>query len=74
MLFAYINKPIRDTVWKEWKSDGVPLSIDDSLFPDLTFKDEPLEVKLQPVITDLDIKAQEYDNKVTNNEDAKKKT
>ena len=39
MLFAYFNKPIRDTVWKEWESDGVPLSIDDSLFPDLTFED-----------------------------------
>lgn len=30
-------------------------------FPNLTWKNEPLEVKLQPVITDLDIKAQEYD-------------
>lgn len=32
MLFAYLNKPIRDTVWKEWESDEVPLSIDDSPF------------------------------------------
>ena len=50
MLFAYFNKPIRDTVWKEWESDGVPLSIDDSLFPDLTWEDEPLEVVLTPVM------------------------
>ena len=50
MLFAYFNKLIRDTVWKEWESDGVPLSIDDSLFPGLTFEDEPLEVMLTPVV------------------------
>ena len=52
MLFAYFNKPIRDTVWKEWESesDEVPLSIDDSLFPDLTWEDEPLEVVLTPVM------------------------
>ena len=50
MLFAYFNKPIRDTVWKEWESDEVPLSIDDSLFPDLTWEDEPLEVMLTPVM------------------------
>lgn len=50
MLFAYINKPIRNTVWKEWDSDEVPLCIDDSLFPDLTFEDEPLEVMLTPVV------------------------
>ena len=50
MLYAYFNKPIRDTVWKEWESDEVPLSIDDSLFPDLTWEDEPLEVMLTPVM------------------------
>lgn len=50
MLFVYFNKPIRDTVWKEWKSDEVSLSIDDSLFPDLTWEDELLEVILTPVM------------------------
>ena len=50
MLFAYFNKPIRDIVWKEWESDGVPLSIDDSLFPDLTFEEEPGEVMVSRVI------------------------
>ena len=50
MVYAYLNKPIRDTVWKECESDEVPLSIDDSLFPDLTFEDEPLEVMLTPVV------------------------
>lgn len=48
-VVCVFQKPIRDTVWKEWESDGVPLSIDDSLFPDLTFEDEPLEVMLTPV-------------------------
>lgn len=71
MLFAYFNKPIRDTVWKEWESDEVPLSIDDSLFLDLTFEDEPLEVELRPVITDLDAKAKEYANSVTDKEEIK---
>ena len=50
ILDAYFTKPIRDTVWKEWESDEVPLSIDDSLFPDLTWEDEPLEVVLTPVM------------------------
>ena len=50
MLFAYFNKPIRDTVWKEWNSDEDSLSIDDSLFPDRTYEDEPLEVMLTPVV------------------------
>lgn len=42
-----------------------------SYFPNLTWKDEPIEVELRPAITDLDIKAQEYANKVTDNEEIK---
>ena len=49
-LFAYSNKPIRDTVWKEWDSDKVSLRIDVSFFPDLTWEDEPIEVELRPAI------------------------
>lgn len=71
MLFAYFNKPIRDTVWKEWDSDKVSLSIDDSFFPELTWEDEPLEFELRPLVTDLDTKAQEYANSVTDNEEIK---
>lgn len=71
MLFAYFNKPIRDTVWKEWDSDKVSLSIDDSFFPELKWKDEPIEVELRPAITDLDTKVQEYANNVTDNEEIK---
>ena len=69
MLFAYFNKPIRDTVWKEWDSDKVSLSIDDSFFPELKWEDEPIEVELRPVITDLDAKAQEYEDNVTDNKE-----
>lgn len=42
-----------------------------SYFPNLTWKDEPIEVELRPVITDLDTKAQEYANNVTDNEEIK---
>ena len=71
MLYAYFNKPIRDTVWKEWDSDKVSLSIDDSFFPDLKWEDEPIEVELRPAITDIDAKAQEYADNVTDNEEIK---
>lgn len=69
MLYAYFNKPIRDTVWKEWDSDKVSLSIDDSFFQELKWEDEPIEVELRPVITDIDAKANEYANSVTDKEE-----
>ena len=72
MLYAYLNKPIRDAAWKEWYSDKVSSTIDDSFFPELKWEDEPLEVKLQQAITDLDAKANEYADKVTDNEEIKK--
>ena len=71
MLYAYFNKPIRDTVWKEWDSDKVSLSIDDSFFPELKWEDEPIEVELRQSITDLYAKANEYANSVTDNEEIK---
>ena len=71
MFFAYFNKPIRDTVWKEWDSDKVSLSIDDSFFPELKWEDQPIEIRIRPAITDLDTKAQEYANSVTDNEEIK---
>ena len=71
MLFAYFNKPIRDTVWKEWDSDKVSLSIDDSFFPELKWEDEPLDVELRQLVTDLDTKARKYANSVTDNEEIK---
>ena len=69
MLYAYFNKPIRDTVWKEWDSDKVSLSIDDSFFQELKWEDEPIEIELRQTITDLDAKAKEYANNVTDNKE-----
>lgn len=43
----------------------------DSFFPELEWEDEPIEVELRPAITDLDAKAQEYTNNVTDNEEIK---
>lgn len=40
-----------------------------SYFPNLTWKDEPIEVELRPAITDLDTKAKEYADSVTDNEE-----
>ena len=71
MLYAYFNKPIRDTVWKEWDSDKCSLRIDDSFFQELKWEDEPLEFELRPAITDLDTKANEYANIITDNEEIK---
>ena len=42
-----------------------------AFFPDLTWEDEPIEVELRPAITDLDAKAEEYANNVTDNEEIK---
>ena len=69
MLYAYFNKPIRDTFCKEWDSDKVSLSIDDLFFPELKWEDEPIEVELRPAITDIDAKAKEYANNVTDNKE-----
>lgn len=72
MLFAYFNKPIRDTVWKEWDSDKVSLRIDDSFFPELTWEDEPLEVEFRPTTTYLDEMARKYANSITDNKEIRR--
>ena len=46
-------------------------TISKNLFPELKWKDEPIEVELRPAITDIDAKAQEYANNVTDNEEIK---
>lgn len=66
-LFAYECKPIRCDIRKEWL--GLLFSsMENSYFPNLTWKDEPIEVELRPVITELEAKASEYANNVTDNE------
>ena len=69
-LFLYKTKPILDCDFGIWFSDLDCMgTISKNLFPDLTWEDEPIEVELRPVITDLDTKAKEYANSVTNNKE-----
>ena len=74
-LCAYNSKPERDCdygIWKaEWFYDMFSF-LPKNLFPDLTWEDEPIEVELRPAITDLDEMANEYADKVTDNEEIKK--
>ena len=67
-LFAYEEKPTRCDIRKEWIGCFFS-SMKNSYFPNLTWKDEPIEVEIRPVITDIDAKAQEYANNVTDNEE-----
>ena len=67
-LYAYEDKPKRCNNKKEWI--GCFFSpMRNSYFPNLTWKDKPIEVELRPTITDLDTKAKEYANNVTDNEE-----
>lgn len=65
-LFAYEDKPTRWYIRKEWIGCFFS-SMKNSYFSNLTWEDEPIDVELRPVITDLDTKAQEYANSVTDN-------
>ena len=67
-LFAYEDKPTRCDNQREWLGRFLT-SMKNSYFPNLTWEDEPIEVELRPVITDLDTKAKEYANNVTDNKD-----
>ena len=42
-----------------------------SYFPELKWEDEPIEVELRPAITDIEAKAEEYANNVTDNKEIK---
>jgi hypothetical protein len=70
-LFAYEDKPTRCDIRKEWFAGKFLSSMENSFFTDLTWEDEPIEVEIRPTITDLDAKAQEYANKVTDNKEIK---
>lgn len=73
-LCLYAAKPKRRLDWGIWQVVwlcDVFSHIPDNNFPDLTFEDEPLEAELRQVITDLDARANEYANKVTDNEEIK---
>ena len=68
--FAYISKPKRECYLGFWYSDlNCMGSISGKFLPELKWKDEPIEVELRPTITDLDAKANEYANSVTDNKE-----
>ena len=69
-IFVYEDKPERCDNQKEWLW-RVLSSMKNSYFTNLTWKDEPIEVELRPAITDLEAKAEEYSNNVTDNEEIK---
>ena len=67
-LFVYEDKPTRCDNQCEWLGRFL-CSMKNSYFPELKWEDEPIEVELRPVITDLYAKANEYANSVTDNEE-----
>lgn len=69
-LFAYEGKPTRCDNQKEWFG-RFSSSMQNSFFPELKWEDEPIEIGIRPTITDLDAKAKEYANNVTDNEEIK---
>ena len=69
-LFAYEGKPTRCDNQKEWIG-RFSNSMKNSYFPELKWEDEPIEIELRPAITDLEAKANEYANSVTDNEEIK---
>ena len=68
-LFAYEDKPTRCDNQREWFAEKFLFSMENSFFPGLTWEDEPIEVEIRPTITDLDARANEYADSVTDNEE-----
>ena len=67
-LFVYEDKPTRCDNQKEWIGRFL-CSMKNSYFPELKWEDEPIEVELRPAITDIEAKAEEYANSVTDNKE-----
>nr|DAG79346.1 MAG TPA: hypothetical protein [Caudoviricetes sp.] len=70
-LYLYNEKPEYYNDFKVWFACGIIAKLDNNLFPELKWEDEPIEVGIRPTITDLDTKAQEYADSVTDNEEIK---
>ena len=68
ILCAYNDKPTRCDNQREWFGWFLNL-MENSFFPELKWEDEPLELELSQLVTDLDTKAKEYANNVTDNKD-----
>ena len=67
-LFAYEGKPTRCDNQKEWIGWFL-FSMKNSFFHELKWEDEPIEIIIRPAITDLEAKANEYANSVTDKEE-----
>ena len=67
-LFAYGGKPTRCDNQKEWIGLFFS-SMKNAYFPELKWEDDPIEVELRPTITDIEAKAEEYANSVTNKDE-----
>ena len=68
-LYLYNEKHKYYNDLRVWFSGRICAKLDNNIFPNLTWEDEPIEVELRPAITDLDAKAKEYANNVTDNEE-----
>lgn len=67
-LFAYKDKPKRSDNKKEWFGWFL-FSMKNSYFNELKWEDDPIEIGIRPTITDIEAKAKEYANNVTDNEE-----
>ena len=67
-LFAYEDKPKRCDNQKEWFGRFL-FAMKNSYFPELKWEDEPIEIGIRQTITDLEAKAEEYANNVTDNKE-----
>ena len=69
-LFLYKTKPILDCDFGIWFTNLDCMgTISKDLFPELKWEVELIEFELCPLVTDLDTKAQEYANSVTDNKE-----
>lgn len=67
-LCMCLDKPKRDG--DVWRADWC-YGICANLFYDLEWENEPIKIELKSAITDLDAKAEEYANSVTDKEEIK---
>lgn len=68
--YLFVSKPYRDKLFDIWNGSEF-CKINKNLFQDLTWDDGPLEVEWRPVINDIEAKAKEYADSVTDKEELK---
>ena len=55
-LYLYNEKPKYYNNLEVWFVGGICSKLDNNFFPNLTWKDDPIEVELRQTITDLEAK------------------